>query len=370
MKEAGTSERTDDLGTTIQDDPSPGDLDGALTEFPKEFLRHPLESIDRRFTMILATSLVLHILVVTYFVFNPPTHEIRIEDVVDLERLYSERLLEESTAELLEPIGSEAVEAESEEATEAATRAAAKPAAQPARRGGGGGGEGEGGRGAGRRANAEAIRARAGSAGILALLGSDSEAATGARVTDILGSAAGGAQDLDSALQGVSGVKSSGVPGTGRPGAGDYKGGRAGGGGGIEDLLGGAGTAESGSFERTGDLVVSHEMPLIEDEGPGAGGSRRDPDEIHRVVESHKAAVQYCYNRELKRNPNLRGKMVIRITITPQGTVKRVQVLQNTLNNRRVERCVVSRIRGWNDFGVIDDKLGDTTFTQTFVFGY
>jgi TonB family protein len=356
---------------TIEASRSSGVVNGALQQFPKEFLRHPLENLDRRFTMILVASLVLHAAVVTYFVFNPPTHQARIEDVVDLERLYAERLLlEESRVELVEAVEGEPVESGEEGASAAEAESPPKRAAKPAPRRGGGGEPGAlRGRGS-RRENRERIRARAGSAGILALLGSDSEAASGAAVTDILGAAAGGAQDLDSALRGVSGIKSSGTPGRRGTGAADYKGGRAGGGGGIDDLLGGVGTAETGSFERTGDLVVSNEVPLIEDEGTGAGGAGRDPDDIYRVVENHKAAIQYCYNKELKRNPSLRGKMVIRITITPQGTVKSVKVLQNTLNNRRVERCVVSRIRNWNDFGVIDANYGDTTFTQTFVFGY
>ncbi len=372
MREAGTTDRTDDLGQTVEASASPGFGDGPLPEFPKEFLRHPLEHLDRRFTMILAGSLVLHFAVITYFIFNPPTHQTRIEDIVDLQRLYTERiLLKESRAKLVETTEAEPVESGTGTPETSGTSAPAKKAARPARRGGGGGGEGGGPRGvASRRQQAEEIRARAGSAGILALLGSTSEAATGRGVANILGGAAGGAKDLDSALRGVSGIKSSGVPGKRGAGGGGYKGGRAGGGGGIESLLGGAGTAETGSFERTGELVVSNEVPLIEDSGAGPGGAGRDPDRIHQVVESHRSAIQYCYNRELKRNPNLRGKMVLRITLTPQGTVKKVQVLQNTLNNRRVERCVVSRIRNWNDFGVIDAKYGDTIFTQTFVFGY
>ena len=96
----------------------------------------------------------------------------------------------------------------------------------------------------------------------------------------------------------------------------------------------------------------------------------RNPDDISAIVSKHNAAIQACYQRELRRNPDLKGKIVVRFTIAASGAVTHVELVSSTLNNGRVERCVLSRIRRWDDFGVIDASLGDTTFRQVYTFGY
>ena len=82
------------------------------------------------------------------------------------------------------------------------------------------------------------------------------------------------------------------------------------------------------------------------------------------------SAIQYCYQRELKRDPNLKGKIVVRFTIDISGKVRIVNIISSTLNNARVERCVVSRIQRWDDFGAIDASKGSESFRQVYTFGY
>ena len=84
----------------------------------------------------------------------------------------------------------------------------------------------------------------------------------------------------------------------------------------------------------------------------------------------HVKAIKYCYERELKRFPTLKGKVAVRVTVNPEGAVKHVEIVSSTLNNDRVERCIVSRIRLWKDFKAIDPKEGDVTFRQVYAFGY
>ncbi|NOZ60473.1 MAG: TonB family protein [Calditrichaeota bacterium] len=97
---------------------------------------------------------------------------------------------------------------------------------------------------------------------------------------------------------------------------------------------------------------------------------QRNPDDISAIVSKHNAAIQACYQRELRRNPDLKGKIVVRFTISVNGNVTQVELISSTLNNERVERCVLSRIRRWDDFGAIDRTLGETTFRQIYTFGY
>jgi TonB family protein len=157
--------------------------------------------------------------------------------------------------------------------------------------------------------------------------------------------------------------------GSGDGGGREVRGSRATSAGGIDALVHGLGEGKTKGVQRTGDLVVGNEEPLIETEEGKTAGSR-DQDAVAAVVAKHTSAIQYCYQRELKRSPNLKGKLVVRFVITPQGTVATVTIISSTLNNANVENCVVERIKRWDDFGAIDPAKGNTTIRQVYTFGY
>ncbi|MFQ5750650.1 MAG: AgmX/PglI C-terminal domain-containing protein, partial [bacterium] len=218
-----------------------------------------------------------------------------------------------------------------------------------------------------------AIEATMSSKGILGILTSTSNVSKGREVADILGKSNQTSRDLDKALSNLSGITTSGVVRKGEQGYGynnaNVKGGRFGDNSDIDDLVSGLGKTKSNSIKRSGDLVVVSESPLVESSSR-KGIVGRDQDDVQAIVVKHNSSIQYCYERELKRNPNLKGKLVIRFTITPRGTIKKVEIVSSTLNNRKVEQCVISRIRRWTDFGAIASSYGDTTIRQVYAFGY
>jgi len=84
----------------------------------------------------------------------------------------------------------------------------------------------------------------------------------------------------------------------------------------------------------------------------GPGASRTD-EEIQIVFDRYKSAFYRDYNRELRRNPTLQGKMVLRLTIEPDGAVS-MCVLQSTdMDAPELAAQVVSRVRTIN-FGAKD----------------
>ncbi|MDZ7262027.1 MAG: AgmX/PglI C-terminal domain-containing protein [candidate division KSB1 bacterium] len=107
-----------------------------------------------------------------------------------------------------------------------------------------------------------------------------------------------------------------------------------------------------------------------EEEKQTVAKGRRDPEVISAVVMSHNRAIQDCYKQALKEDPSLKGKITLRITVTPEGRVSNVTIVASNLNNPRLERCITTRIRRWNDFGLGDPDKGDVTFRQAYVFGY
>ena len=214
--------------------------------------------------------------------------------------------------------------------------------------------------------------------GILAILSSGSENASGrGGVEDIIGTASNDYQQIFKEIDNLaaSGKSVRGKGGTGGQGTRSaVKGQRTTQGGSITDQITGPGSAMTSDLKRTSGFIVSDLAPIASDsEGGEVGGvsaGARDVDEVKRIVQAHTPAIEYCYQREKRRNPDLKGKVVVRFTITPKGTVVDPKIISSTLNSPSVERCILSRISRWDDFGEIDPSLGNATFRQVYSFGF
>lgn len=66
---------------------------------------------------------------------------------------------------------------------------------------------------------------------------------------------------------------------------------------------------------------------------------------IDRVVTSSLSEIRDCYEKELAKNSNLFGKMVIKFVISKDGTVSQAGVKTSTLGNPKVEDCVTGTFR-------------------------
>lgn len=95
----------------------------------------------------------------------------------------------------------------------------------------------------------------------------------------------------------------------------------------------------------------------------------RDPRLVHEIVKGHSPAIQDCYKRALKRKPDLQGKLVVRFTIGIDGRVTRAELISSTLSDAELERCVLKRIRRWNDFPEAPPEYGEVRFVQEYKFG-
>jgi TonB family protein len=71
----------------------------------------------------------------------------------------------------------------------------------------------------------------------------------------------------------------------------------------------------------------------------------RTREEIQLVFDQNKGAVYALYNRALRKDPTLRGKVVLELTITPSGKVTKCVILSSELNDSKLERKLVSRIK-------------------------
>lgn len=86
---------------------------------------------------------------------------------------------------------------------------------------------------------------------------------------------------------------------------------------------------------------------------------------VKRTVDTYLGGLRYVYNRELRKNPDLEGKITIAITINPQGVVEDAKLVESTMNAPEMEQAIVARVRKWT-FPPVAPKT--ITVTYPFVF--
>jgi TonB family protein len=76
-----------------------------------------------------------------------------------------------------------------------------------------------------------------------------------------------------------------------------------------------------------------------------SGKASRSREEIEMVFDRNKAAIYALYNRALRDNPQLQGKVIVELTIAPTGEVIDCKVVSSELKNDELERKLVARIK-------------------------
>ncbi len=79
--------------------------------------------------------------------------------------------------------------------------------------------------------------------------------------------------------------------------------------------------------------------------GSSKGKGARDREEIEEVFDRNKGAIYALYNRALRGNPVLQGKLVLRLTILPDGTVSHCEVAFSELKDPDLEGKLIARVK-------------------------
>jgi outer membrane biosynthesis protein TonB len=175
------------------------------------------------------------------------------------------------------------------------------------------------------------------STGLLKLLGARGDSGS---IADVLGKGDVD-RDQEKAFQGVGGI--------GVANANDQLRGIKSGGSGsgkvatVGGLRGGGSIAAGG----TGNAATEKRVTgIVKTEAPAVDGEL-DPGLVAKEVRARQGAIKACYERALKRNPTLSGKIVMTWTITAAGTVSGVDVETDTLGDSEVASCIKSLIARW-----------------------
>ncbi len=126
--------------------------------------------------------------------------------------------------------------------------------------------------------------------------------------------------------------------------------GAAGGGG----AGGGAGASGRGSGAGAGGTGVGQRAGAGGDVKRGSSGkASRAIEDIKLVFERNKGAIYAIYNRALREDPSLQGKVVVELKIAPTGEVMGCRVVSSELHAPELEAKLMARIRQF-DFGAKD----------------
>ncbi|MBT9598336.1 MAG: energy transducer TonB [Vitreoscilla sp.] len=110
--------------------------------------------------------------------------------------------------------------------------------------------------------------------------------------------------------------------------------------------------------------------------GPGAAGgtiqkgntgkASRSIEDIRLVFERNKGAIYAIYNRALREDPSLQGKVVLALKVAPSGQVTDCRIVSTELNSPDLEQKLLARIRQF-DFGAKDVNPMDVTYPMDFL---
>ncbi len=98
----------------------------------------------------------------------------------------------------------------------------------------------------------------------------------------------------------------------------------------------------------------------------GSGKAARSIEDLRLVFERNKGAIYAIYNRALRDDPSLQGKVVVQLTIAPNGSVTDCKVVSSELKTPELEQKLIARIRQF-DFGAKDVDQMTTTYPLDFL---
>lgn len=116
-----------------------------------------------------------------------------------------------------------------------------------------------------------------------------------------------------------------------------------------------AGSASLAAAEATATQAALEASADAFTQSASADSNRRvrSEEEVTLVFDRHKSQLQAIYNRARRTNPALKGKLVLAVTIQPNGAVSAVKVVSSELQDQSLVDSLLARIRNFQ-FGARD----------------
>lgn len=96
-----------------------------------------------------------------------------------------------------------------------------------------------------------------------------------------------------------------------------------------------------------------------------SGSLKRSSENIQLAFDKNKSQIDSLYQRALRKDPSLQGRVNFKLTILPNGTVSKVSIVSSELNNPALEKRLLSRIKRIK-FGALDVAVWEGTYLINF----
>lgn len=98
--------------------------------------------------------------------------------------------------------------------------------------------------------------------------------------------------------------------------------------------------------ERESTQVESATEPAARESESGGSGeiAARSDEDIRQVIDQHMGAIFSIYNRALRQDPTLQGKLVVHMVIEPSGEISEARIESSELDSEELEQRLLGRI--------------------------
>ena len=128
----------------------------------------------------------------------------------------------------------------------------------------------------------------------------------------------------------------------------------------AKQVLAGSGGVADATAPETSVAVAEHEVktvdaPVEESREVAAKPVKAEPSvgeramsNIRKVFDAQKSALYSMYQRELRQDPTLEGKVLLELVIEPDGSVSACEVVSSELEHPKLEQRIAMRVRLFN----------------------
>lgn len=128
----------------------------------------------------------------------------------------------------------------------------------------------------------------------------------------------------------------------------------------------GGGELAARSTTRVHSPVGKAPAATVGGKGKGDRLAGRSIEEIQMVFDRNKGAIYSVYNRALRKDPTLQGKVVLQLTIAPSGQVTVCKLVSSELHDPELGRKISQRVKRF-DFGARDVETVTITYPIDFL---
>jgi len=133
---------------------------------------------------------------------------------------------------------------------------------------------------------------------------------------------------------------------------------------GIGDLLASMNAAQMNTLRKIGDIKITRPSSL---EGAAASSANRDYNTINQVAKQFLPSIKGLYNKYLKNDPSLQGKVTVRFEIKADGTIGEINIIYSDIPIPEFQDDLLRRIKRWQ-FPPIKEDEGSLFVTYPIIF--